>query len=81
MQHMSLATPSLCTAKAIRRYFQTGVLPPPGTICAVYDRPFSLPGDGAAAPLEPGDDVLLEALRDLAGKMDAWWIQDLWIGR
>lgn len=34
-QHCSLAQPSLCTAKIVREYFNTGTLPPPGTVCEV----------------------------------------------
>ncbi|KAJ5893163.1 TAP-like protein-domain-containing protein [Penicillium tannophilum] len=42
--HCSLAAPSKCTAKFVRLYFQTGKLPPRGTICEVDERPFGLPG-------------------------------------
>jgi hypothetical protein len=38
--HCSLSSPSLCTAKAIRTYFQTGKPPAPGTVCAVDQKPF-----------------------------------------
>jgi hypothetical protein len=30
---MSMSTPSKCTAKAIRAYFQNGTLPAPDTLC------------------------------------------------
>ncbi len=33
--HCSPAAPSLCTALHIRKYFQTGELPKPGTVCEV----------------------------------------------
>ncbi|KAJ5546570.1 hypothetical protein N7494_004155 [Penicillium frequentans] len=66
--HLSLSTPSLCTAKAIRAYFQTGTLPAHGTLCKVYDRPFDLPGDRTTL-LQEGDDDLLKALRAIAGEM------------
>ncbi|KAJ5632024.1 TAP-like protein-domain-containing protein [Penicillium lividum] len=42
--HCSLAASSECTTKLVRKYFQTGELPPPGTICEIDARPFGLPG-------------------------------------
>ncbi|KAJ6006149.1 hypothetical protein N7451_004093 [Penicillium sp. IBT 35674x] len=66
--HLSLSTPSLCTAKAVRAYFQTGALPAHGTLCQVYDRPFDLPGDRTTL-LQKGDDDLLMAMRSIAGEM------------
>ncbi|KAJ5531922.1 hypothetical protein N7494_008474 [Penicillium frequentans] len=42
--HCSTAAPSKCTANFVRLYFQTGELPPLGTICEVDERPFGLPG-------------------------------------
>lgn len=38
--HCSIAMPSLCTAKAIGDYFQKGILPSQGTVCAVDAKPF-----------------------------------------
>ncbi|KAH7141086.1 proteinase [Dactylonectria macrodidyma] len=38
--HCSHSNPSLCTAKTIRAYFQTGDLPVEGTICEPAIRPF-----------------------------------------
>ena len=38
--HCTLSSPSLCMARHIRRYFQTGQLPAPGTICLPNERPF-----------------------------------------
>ncbi|KAI9829951.1 MAG: hypothetical protein M1819_005923 [Sarea resinae] len=38
--HCSISSPSLCSAKAIRAYFQTSVLPAPDTVCAVEALPF-----------------------------------------
>jgi hypothetical protein len=61
--------PSICTAKTIRKYFQTGALPDHGKICPVYERPFGLPGNSTSLPLEFGDDILLEALRALASQI------------
>lgn len=38
--HCSHSSPSICTAKAIRRYFHTGELPDEGTVCRPEVRPF-----------------------------------------
>jgi hypothetical protein len=40
VQHTSLSSPSRCTAKAIRTYFQNGTLPAAGTICDADLIPF-----------------------------------------
>ncbi|CZR55452.1 uncharacterized protein PAC_05340 [Phialocephala subalpina] len=37
--HCSISSPSLCTSKAIRAYFQTGALPSAGTVCQVEEVP------------------------------------------
>lgn len=39
MQHTTLAAPSLCVAKSIRNYFQTGGLPTSGTLCLADLKP------------------------------------------
>ncbi|KIM93355.1 hypothetical protein OIDMADRAFT_106925 [Oidiodendron maius Zn] len=67
--HISLSTPSLCTAKVVRAYFQSGVLPDHETSCQVYELPFGLPGERAPVPLDKGDKILLEALRTIANQM------------
>ena len=38
--HCSHSSPSLCTAKAVRAYFQTGRLPREGSVCEANVRPF-----------------------------------------
>jgi len=38
--HCSLAMPSTCTHTHIRRYFKSGELPPPGTICPTIKNAF-----------------------------------------
>lgn len=38
--HASINAPSVCTQFLIRRYFVTGALPKPGTICSVFKSPF-----------------------------------------
>lgn len=72
VQHCSLSTPSVCTAKHIRAYIRDGVLPPEGTKCdtdyglwdEVDDKSFKALGADASE-----DDqlraVLLEASKDL----------------
>lgn len=47
--HCSSAGVSFCTARALRAYFQTGVLPEKGTVCAVDRVPF----DGFSEEEEP----------------------------
>lgn len=37
--HCSISAPSLCTARAIRRYFQSGELPEEGKVCVADRRP------------------------------------------
>lgn len=60
--HTSWSSPSLCTAKAVRTYFQTGKLPPPGMKCSPDAKPFGLPVAGSSAQ-EEGDDKLVEAMK------------------
>jgi hypothetical protein len=38
--HCSHSNPSLCTGKVVREYFQTGKLPPVGTVCQPEVKPF-----------------------------------------
>ena len=61
--HCSMALPSLCTAKHIRRYFQTGNLPERGEKCEIDVGPFGLHKKGL---VDAGDQELLEALIDVA---------------
>lgn len=39
-KHTSINTPSKCTARTIRAYFQDGTLPAPGTVCDADLVPF-----------------------------------------
>ena len=48
--HCSLSSPSMCTEKYVKQYFQTGELPPDGTVCDVDALPFG--------PTPGGDEVL-----------------------
>ncbi|TGO09418.1 hypothetical protein BTUL_0166g00160 [Botrytis tulipae] len=67
--HLFLSTPSICSARIVRQYFQTGALPEVGTICPVYDRAFGLSGKGRSTAMKYGDDILLKALRAIANNM------------
>ena len=65
--HCSFTAPSICTAKAVRRYFQTGALPEPGTICEADMKPLlgerpSLKTD----EMSVADVELYEALKRLS---------------
>ncbi|KAI9761942.1 MAG: cytoskeletal protein binding protein [Chaenotheca gracillima] len=67
LQHCSLAAPSVCTAKNVRKYFQTGELPKDGTICDVDEKPLlgSMSTTADGAPLSRDDKVLLGVLKDM----------------
>lgn len=62
--HCSGSTVNLCVARIVRKYFQTGELPKPGTVCA----PDRLPLDGyseeehPAMPKGETDEALWKAL-------------------
>ena len=61
--HCTLAMPSLCTAKTIRHYFQTGEVPGAGGAqCPTEGNPFI---EIDAASYDVGDAKLLEALEGL----------------
>ena len=61
--HCSLSSPSVCAARHIRQYFQTGSLPPEGTVCDVDEKAFL----GLTKRRDNLEDIkLLEELRWLA---------------
>ena len=65
--HCSLAQPSACTAKAIRRYFLDGVVPAYGTTCgsdAGFPYPAAKPGESLTLSVE--DAELAAALQRLS---------------
>lgn len=69
--HCSHSSPSICTGKAIRQYFQTGLLPKEGTVCNPDTRPFlGCMKDGVQGDkcdfTDSLDAELWEALVDLA---------------
>ena len=57
--HTVLTAPSLCMARHIRNYFQTGMLPANGTICEASEKAFL----GITDPGEIDEQELLERLR------------------
>jgi len=66
--HCSSAGPSVCSAKIIREYFQTGKLPKKGTTCPQDESPFGgrLSSSTVARSASSSDARLLEAVRDIA---------------
>lgn len=65
MEHTTIAAPSICIAKAIRNYFQTGALPTAGTLCQADLKPLVGSPDHAATlseSLSPADRKLFKAL-------------------
>lgn len=64
--HCSFAAPSLCTAKAVRRYFQTGVLPAVGARCDVDAKPFQPVVVTRQEEMSAADIELLDALVQMA---------------
>lgn len=64
--HCSHATPSLCTAKIVREYFQTGTLPKPGTVCHPEKKPFLGCVREGGCHFDEEDARLWEALHALA---------------
>ena len=68
--HCSLSSPSLCTAKHVRRYFEEGILPDEGTVCVVDELPFVGRRDpGGLRSMSVEDIRLLEALKSLSRGM------------
>lgn len=64
--HCSHANPSLCTAKVIREYFQTGELPEFGTVCPPERKPFLGCVRPGGCHFEGDDASLWEALVELS---------------
>lgn len=59
--HTSWSSPSICTAKAARAYFQSGVLPENGTVCEVERKPFDNVFSGVE-DMDESDRALIDAL-------------------
>lgn len=66
--HCSSTAPSLCTARAVKKYFQTGILPPVGTLCKPDIRPFEVQREGLEG-LNAQDSELLDVLKQIAETM------------
>ncbi|KEF59390.1 uncharacterized protein A1O9_04234 [Exophiala aquamarina CBS 119918] len=64
--HCSPTAPSLCTAKAVRKYFQTGELPLAGTLCKPDIKPFGLQVADGLKRLNAQDSELLDVLMQIA---------------
>lgn len=64
-----MAAPSTCTARAVRAYFQDGVLPPDGTRCDPELLPFDDPDDNMQGTTAYDEEEDSES-RDLA--MASW---------
>lgn len=64
LKHCSYSNPSICTAKIVREYFQTGKLPQVGTTCTPEWRPFlgctNKDETGNCMKLNEEDDKLLQ---------------------
>lgn len=61
--HCSLAVPSVCTAKAVRRYFGEGRVPEEGTICEPDELPFV--GKNEMMMMVQDDQEIYDALKQL----------------
>lgn len=78
--HCSLSTPTACTVKAVKEYFQSGALPDPEIVCIPPTSPFSLNSTDPKSPFyDPslGKAVFLaeENMEDemIAAKNLQWW--------
>lgn len=60
--HTSWSSPSLCTGKIARAYFQTGHMPEAGTVCGVERQPFQK-ADAYSAQMSESDRALADALK------------------
>lgn len=67
--HCSIAAPSNCTMAYVRQYFQSGALPPHGTVCAADEMPF---GD-AEAEVQVADAEMLKLRRSQGDIAKALW--------
>jgi hypothetical protein len=65
VQHTTLTAPSICVAKAIRQYFQTGSMPIVGTICQADLKPLV----GAPDQATTASEALSLADRKLFGAL------------
>lgn len=66
--HGSLTSPSICTAKVVREYFQTGGLPEARKVCAVDQKPFLGWVGRRNADLDEEEKVLKDVTLSLSAK-------------
>lgn len=66
--HCSSSTYSKCTKDYIRRYFQTGELPPVGTVCSADEKPFG-PGSNETEILDAGEMAARQASAGIAAAL------------
>ncbi|PVF98203.1 alpha/beta-hydrolase [Serendipita vermifera] len=76
--HCSVAATSLCTAKAIRAYFQEGKLPDKDTVCEIEDHMFLNRSKYQFTADNQEDAKLLESLRALSGQVR---VGEMWFNR
>ncbi|KAH0364246.1 hypothetical protein KCU65_g6880, partial [Aureobasidium melanogenum] len=67
--HCSLAAYSECTTKHVRRYFQTGELPPANTTCQPDELPFALGKDAARTAAHKQHMEIADAFSELGLRM------------
>ncbi|KAF2136176.1 uncharacterized protein K452DRAFT_292629 [Aplosporella prunicola CBS 121167] len=62
--HTTIAAPSVCTAKHVRKYFRTGELPEDNELCTADRFPFESRAEAVARFADSPDAQLFEALMD-----------------
>lgn len=65
--HCSISSASVCSARHIRAYFQTGILPEKGTVCDVERQPFEGLRNISQLGWEGEDEKLWDAVKDVRG--------------
>jgi pimeloyl-ACP methyl ester carboxylesterase len=87
--HCSSSTPTPCTMKAIREYFQTGVLPHEGTVCIPPASPLSLNSTDSNSPFyDPSlgqaaflaEDTMVDEMK-AAMRLQAWSAEFKYFGK
>lgn len=87
--HCSLSTPTPCTEKAIREYFQSGSLPDPEQVCIPPKSPLSLNSTDPNSPFyDPslgertflGEEVWSAEEEEAARGLQMWAAENEWFG-
>ncbi|KAH3537414.1 hypothetical protein KXV64_008333 [Aspergillus fumigatus] len=68
--HTTLAAPSLCVGKAIRTYFQSGVLPDPGMVCGADLKPL-LGESGSVHAMNAADKTMYDSLMSMVAQANS----------